>query len=172
LNSTGITAKTETMPPKKKVKRELDPETEAQLKKVRFFIEGDSFAVHTLWKEYSTDYMEKCEKRFDYNREVKLQWEQVSSGFMLTIDEVTFNRKKYPLCIECSFAFVDSFLICFYNGCSMVTHHGMVEDFLRERFPIKYDHNSRLAYTNATNFHHVLQFAKTERNKRVKLAEI
>jgi len=57
-------------------------------------------------------------------------------------------------------------------GCSMVVHHAMIENFLKDRFPIRYDRDHRLAYTDATNFHHVLHFAKEERNKRVKLAEI
>jgi hypothetical protein len=100
----------------------------------------------------------------------KVNWHQ-GTGFVLEIDEIIVRKKKYPLCVEFQFETLDDCVICFYRGCSNLVLHSFVEDFLHTNYPLKYDHGCRLAYTDATNFHHAIHFIKG-RNKRFKLTEI
>jgi hypothetical protein len=63
--------------------------------------------------------------------------------------------------VSLSFAKIGGKYICFYYGCSRGIDHEMIEKFI-ERYPVKWDGGTRRAMTNATNFHHCLDFVTNE----------
>ena len=146
----------------------VDKEMDDWLKKVKFFVEADSFAQSTLWKEFSVQGRQFIQRTRGED-EIRVSWDQETRGFNLTIGEIKVGRDRLPINISFSFATINGIYICFYEGISQLVHHAMIEDFLHTLYPVKYDKGTRLAYTNASNFHHCLHFCKEEKNKRYKL---
>lgn len=115
-----------------------------RLAKTFFAIEADSYASHMLWKE---------------NKE-KYKFVQDQRGLMYTIGH--FNKK--PIVLECFWYYVNSHPVMFYNCCSQVVHHGMVDEWFSKYMPhIKHK-------DNAENAHNVLGYCveeKAEPPKRI-----
>jgi hypothetical protein len=144
----------------------IDEELDKRMSKVKFFIEADSFAQHELWGKWANDALKFMGKHPDHEL---LDWQQDHSGFSLTIDEIKYKRETFPIVVSCSFATLNGQYVCFYYGCSMLVHHEIIEDFLKTNWPVKYDKGTRLAFTNASNFHNCAHFCQEERNKRYRL---
>jgi len=134
-----------------------------QLKKVKFFVEANSFEQQQLWYDYY--FKDGVEKKIN-------SWKQESSGFSLTLDNIKIKRKSWPIVVSFNFATINDIYICFYYATSVVVHHGIIEKILHTNYPIKYDKGTRLAYTDASNFHNVYHYCIKERNKRYKLIKI
>ena len=109
-----------------------------RLQKTQFFVEANGFEKQKLWEEFHET----------------ISWEQDLSGFIIEIGKI----KKRPICIEFSFAKIGEKQIAFYYGCSTLVDHKMIEDFLEENYPVKYDNGSRKAITDAMNFHNCYHF--------------
>ena len=110
-------------------------------KDVIFFIEATSFEQYSLWLQHKSEVV----------------WEQISEGFWMKIGEI--GRGK-PVCLSFSFAKIYGKKICFYDVTSRYSDSKMVENFLVETHPVKWDNGTRRAMTNAMNFHHVISAAK------------
>lgn len=151
---------------------EIAPEFED----VVFFVEATSTEQHTLWSEWSTRSMSNIEPISDdvmslvqeklgagilfeklskLNRKVKdnnqprVNWEQVSAGFALSVGQV--GKNNVMVCF--TFAFINGKKICFYEATSQVVNHKMIEDWLISKFQLTHDGYSRWNHTNAMNFH-------------------
>jgi len=142
-----------------------------EFKDVVFFVEATSAEKFNLWQEWSEesrtnieplsdDFInslpESCKQKIkDLNDQVKdfkhtrVNWEEVSAGFMLTIGKVY----KKPVSVCFNFAFINGHKICFYECTSQMADHKMIEDWLISKFQLTHDKYSRWNHTNATNFH-------------------
>ena len=118
-----------------------NPDSSNLLQETKFVVEADSFAQLTLWREYAKDSTRKT----DLNT---LTWEQINPGSMRTIGFI----KKKPVSIELTWARINGHIIMFYNACSQMVDHKMVEDWLDQNCNPIYDHG-RQARTDAMNFH-------------------
>lgn len=116
-----------------------------RLKKVKFFVEANSFERHQLWRDFHE----------------KIDWKQDLSGVSILIGQIKPARKPArPIYVDFSFATLNGKLICFYNGCSALVDHTMIEEWLEKEYPVKYDSGSRRAMCDAMNFHHCFHFCK------------
>lgn len=120
---------------------------EEKLKNTVFFVEANNFEKLFLWKE-------------NRDRKEPLEWIQDCSGFMHQVGEMISNEKKLPVCVEFSFATINGKHICFFNACSRVVDHEMVENFITNTYPVTYHNGSRRAICDARNFHQCLNFCK------------
>lgn len=125
-----------------------------KLKTVKFFIEANPFEYHTLLEKYKE----------------LLKWEfDNQGGFLHVGDLILKDDSECPVNIMLRFAIVNDIRICFYHPCSRMVDFDMINDYLFEHFPVKYDQGTRRAFEDAENFHNVYSFLKQERNKRIKL---
>ena len=104
-----------------------------------FFIEANSFETLSLWNEYKNE----------------TNWEQDNLGFLQTIGFIDGDKNK-PVCVSFSFVKIYGKRICFYEVTSRFSDSKMVEDWLDTNYPVKWGGNTRVARTNAMNFHHAI----------------
>lgn len=112
-----------------------------ELKDIDFLVSANSNETFNLWSEY--------------NR--KVDWEQINTGFMITIGQLDSR----PVTIEFSFAIIKRKKVAFYNGCSQVVDHKMIDEWLISRFQRTHDNYSRWNHVNATNFHNCINSLET-----------
>jgi hypothetical protein len=120
---------------------------EEKLKAVDFFVEADGYAVQSLWEKYWYD-----------KKVLRLDWIQDKSGFAKHIGDIN-GWKDMPVTCEFSFYIINGKYICFYNPSSNYVDWKMIENWIDNNYPVKYD-TDRLARTNAMNFHNCHNFCK------------
>jgi len=108
---------------------------EDKLKSTVFFIEADSFSKHVLWK----DNHKNCD------------WKEDTSGFHTKIGHIGKGNKR-PVTVMFFFAKIYDQRICFYNATSRFVDHDMVEEYIKENWPVRYN-NGSWAMCDAENFH-------------------
>ncbi|MNR71784.1 hypothetical protein D3C71_24620 [compost metagenome] len=124
------------------MKKKIGPNSslEEMLQAAVFVVEANSFERHALWKEHHA----------------KVKWEEVLSGYMATIGKLA----DMPVCITVNVAYLDGQLVLFYEPCSQVVDHRMVDAWLEKHVPRKWDKGTRRAKTDANNFHMCLHAVK------------
>lgn len=106
---------------------------------------GDNFVLLEKVKRLSD--------KVEYNNHTRYDWEEVSSGFMLTIGNVEIGGEKLPVCVSFSFAYINGHKICFYYTSSRVHDHTMVDEWFQEHFQLTHDGYTRWNHVDANNFH-------------------
>lgn len=119
---------------------------EEKLKDTIFFVEANSFETLTLWKEYKDE----------------IKWVQDHEGFMETLGYIDDNVKK-PVCVTFLFNILNDKRICFFDVTSRFSDMTMIEEWLDKNYPVKWDRGTRVARTDAMNFHHVIDCIKNGR---------
>ncbi len=130
-----------------------------KLKRVRYFVEANSFERHMLWKETSKSYYLYYIGDTIPKDSCLLDWKD-QTGFCMIIGYI----KKHPINVNFSFIYLNDNLVCFYYGCSTIVDHSMIDNFLRNNYPLKY--HMRFRYVDASNFHLCLDYCLEEHNKR------
>lgn len=150
---------------------------DSEFSDVVFLVEATSTEQFSLWKEYSKESMTNFEPLSDLDIQImldmrlkpkvkrlndkikeyasshRIDWEQVSSGFSLTIGYV----KKLPVTINFNFAFINGKKICFYDCTSRMADHVMIEKWLIKHFQLTHDNYCRWNHVNAMNFHNCIK---------------
>ena len=121
---------------------------EEKLKKTVFFVEADSFAVHQLWEK---------------NHEA-LVWVQDNIGYKKLIGIIGNKSKRREVWLSFSWATISGELICFYSVEGRYCDWVMVENYIQNNYPTKFDNNTRWAMVDASNFHTVLHYLE-EKNE-------
>lgn len=129
-----------------------------RFKDTEFVIEADDFARQTLWERFSTEALYKTELN-------TIRWEQDGMGWMPTIGHVN----NMPVCVAFAWAKLNGVLVVFYNPCSRIVDHEMVDDYMKKYCNPQYDHGRR-AHCDANNFHHVISYIRDTEAKNL-LAE-
>ena len=114
---------------------------EEKLKTTTFFIEATSYERFSLWKEHHE----------------KEMWEEDNMGFWTQIGQL---GKGKPVCVSFSFAKLWGTRICFYDVTSRYSDYTMVENYIKDNYPVKWDNGTRVAMTDAMNFHLALGFCR------------
>ena len=117
--------------------------TEQKLRESVFFIKANSFEQFMLWKEHHE----------------QIEWEEDNRGFWEKIGCIGEDIKK-PVCVSFMFAKLYGKWVCFYYTSSRYNDSEMVDNWIIERYPIKWDNGTRSAMTNAMNFHHAVDCCK------------
>ena len=107
-----------------------------ELKDIEFLVSANSNEAFTLWSKYNQ----------------KVDWEWIYTGFVITIGSLD----SHPVSIEFLFAIIKGKKVAFYNGCSQVVDHKMIDEWLISRFQRTHDNYSRWNHVNATNFHNCI----------------
>lgn len=105
-----------------------------------YAVESNSFEDLTLWQKYHE----------------KVKWEQICSGYGPTIGMLGDR----PVCVSIHVNIINGHRVLFYNACSQVVDHVMVEAWVKERIK-----NKKL--TDAGNFHLVIHYID-DLNKGIK----
>ena len=54
-----------------------------------------------------------------------------------------------------------------YEATSRYVDHTLVKNYIKENYPVKYDNNTRLAMTDAMNFHLVVEVTEESSEKEI-----
>jgi len=116
-----------------------------RLKNTFYCVEADSFAYHQLWRDYAHD---SRNRRFD---NIVLQW-QSCDGYRFEIG--TFGEE--PIMLTMMWSILDGKDVMFFRVDSLVSHFGMVRDWLRKNCPAF----NRNRHVDAVNFHNCVDAIK------------
>jgi hypothetical protein len=123
---------------------------------VVFLVEATSHEYHFLWQEFSTEYLTLpyAPVESEKFKRWRVKWVQVTMGHGVTIGELD----KRPIVVDISYAFLNDKKVMFYNGCSQLVDHKMIEEWLKHFTldTVRWDNNTRWAHCDAMNFHHCL----------------
>jgi hypothetical protein len=133
----------------------IDP----RFKDTEFVVEADSYSQHELWYNFHAPSKNEIEGR-DYGvfipNESKVEWEQDNCGTMYQ----TGILAKRPVCTTFLWVKLDGHRIVFYENTSQVVDTVQVEKWLNKHCCPRWDKGTRIARTNASNFHHVIHHVK------------
>jgi len=115
-----------------------------KLKSSLFFIKANSFEQHCLWKEYKDE----------------INWEEDKRGFVERIGYIDEDKNKQVLLLF-TFAKIYGKRICFFEVLSRYSDSLMVEAYFTRNYPVKWDNGTRNAFTDAMNFHLVINACKS-----------
>lgn len=111
------------------------------------FLDGVTGAVE------ANDYEALCLWSENRQRDKPLSWRQELSGYHKTIGELA----GMPVCMSLHIIYVDGKKILFYDPCSQVVDHRIVEEWLDKHLPdTARRSDGYINKTNAMNFHNVL----------------
>ncbi len=127
---------------------------DAKMQQVEFFVEVGDNDYMSLWEKFSHE----SQTRWGEYEIPKVHWLQEPEGRVLRIGYLV----GMPVNISVVYARLNGHLVCFWEAISMVVHHDMCQKWFESRYRPTYDHGARLAYVNATNFHHCLQYCRGE----------
>ena len=116
--------------------------SEEFLDKVSFFVDGDRY---TIWKEW---------------KDKDLNWSNFSECYSIKVGEVNSMGVNYPVMVTFKFSRIGDTLVAFYESNSRCCDWNMIEDYITEKYPIKYDNDSRRAMTNIDNFHNCYSYSR------------
>lgn len=104
-----------------------------------FFIEATTCEQYYLWKDYH----------------IESNWKDDSQAFSYTIG---FINDDINLGVRVTFTFAEvyGYIICFYSCDSRYSDYFMIENFIKDNFPVYHDKGTRLSMVNATNFHNCI----------------
>ena len=125
----------------------LGTSAEERLKKTFFLVEANSFETLTLWVNHAKD--------------GAMAWDQ-GHGFAVTVG----NLDSRPVCVSMTWNMLDGRWVAFWNACSQVVDHVMVDAWLEENFKGTWDNGSRRASCDAMNFHHCLQALRQDSDRK------
>lgn len=155
------------------------------LKDVAFLVEATSDEMRALRQEYSIDYwdhhqIDKCielgsissknlrgvsdeiidliksvetrNEKVNESRKYRVKWEDEGRGVMIHVG--AFDKR--PVYVEFSFAYIKGKKVAFYNGCSELVDHKMINDWLIKNFQLTNDGYTRWNRVDAINFHNCI----------------
>lgn len=123
-----------------------EAEFKKRLQETQFVVEATSNEMQMLWEKFSDQAMYKNP---DFN---KFRFDQLNPGVVETIGKLD----KRPVCISLFWWRIDGVMVMCWECTSQVADHAMIEKWLEKHCAPRWDNGTRLAHTNATNFHHVL----------------
>jgi hypothetical protein len=145
---------------------ESDRNQKQWIAETAFLVESTSFEHQVLWEKWSIEAVAKKEFITIPENRHRVLWEQLSPGFFQQIGKLG----KHPVCVEVQFARIAGHVVAFYDATSRVVDHDMVKKWLEETFKVpKWDSGTRVAQTNASNFHSCVH-ALEEQNKKARVA--
>jgi hypothetical protein len=120
---------------------------ENDLKETIFVVEATNFERFMLWKEWHD----------------RIEWEQGNTGKLIQIGELD-NR---PVCASCQVDMLNTYKILFIDMTSQVRDTVMLEEWLDKYCSPRWSKGTRLARTNASNFHNVIHALEEVKKHRM-----
>lgn len=117
---------------------------ESILSKVSFFVEGSSSDKYRLLKE-----IEKGNSGYS----TILHHVIYNFGHGIEVGTIKSNDKDYPVIVSFNYCRIGDSLVAFYECDSRCCDWVMIEEYLKDKYPIKYNNGTRNAMTDVNNFH-------------------
>lgn len=116
-------------------------------------IEADSAHTLDIWRRFSRE-AETCGAMPDDYKGHSVEWVQYSAGFSCEIGTVADR----PIYLDTFANIIEGNLVVFYNGCSQLVDHLMIEEFLEKKAPCMKDRRNR--HSDAMNAGRVISFCR------------
>ena len=124
-----------------------------RLARAEFVVEATDYERLCLWLEWADEADNLGSQRFP-----RIPWEQDSLGYMKQVGELA----GHPVNVCLTFARINGKQVAFWEAVSNVIDHAMIEAWLKTQASPRWDSGTRLAYTNAMNFHHCIEHCRGE----------
>lgn len=137
---------------------------DSRFKDTEFVVEADGYAQQQLWYDYHKPNLNEVAGAHygtfvpDKN---KVEWVEDCRGAFYQTGELDGR----PVCTNFFWAKLDGHLIVFYDNTSQVVDTVQVEQWLNKNCWPKWDNGTRIAITNADNFHHVINHIRESDEK-------
>jgi len=114
--------------------KDTKEEFQTFFKDVIGIVEANSYESMMLWKE-------NCQGLFDY------------AGWI----------DKRPICISMINAVIDGHKVLFYDACSRLVDHEMVDEYFKKHLPksARQPNGEYINHTNAMNFYNIFRYVKS-----------
>lgn len=148
------------------MKNDFNKEDKEFFENVVFLVEATSYEYHSLWADYSTEYLTLpyAPKEDERLRNRRVDWKQESAGWTISLGVID----KRPICVSINYAILNGKRVMFYYGCSQLVDHQIIENWLKHfTSNIKWDNGVRWAHCDAFNFHHCLEAIKTSNRESI-----
>lgn len=109
---------------------------EELLSATKFAVEATGFERHMLWRDHHQ----------------AVSWEGNPAGYGVQLGKVG----DMPVMLSTTFQVIDGHVVLFYHPTSQLVDYRMIEAWLKENVPAKWDKGTRIAQTDAMNFPHCL----------------
>jgi len=106
-----------------------------------FFIEANSYEQLAIYREFLKDNKHGI-------------YEQDNAGIMRTIGFINGDATM-PVTVSFTFGYIDGYRFCYYDATSRYVDRALVEEYIQSTYPRTYDNGTRIAMTDAMNFHHI-----------------
>lgn len=127
---------------------------EQMIVETEFVVEATHEEFMGIWRQFADDAMFLTPMN-------KYSFEHISMGSGPVIGEFG----GMPVAITIFWQIINGVLVAFYEGTSVVVHHGMIRDWVKGNFPcLKKYGGWRYRYCNVANIHHLLNYID-EKNK-------
>lgn len=130
-------------------RRDSMHDSDAKLKATQFVVEATSCEHQLLWEQFSKDTIHKTPQSVH-------RWENVNPGYVIEVGRFF----GFSVNIGCRWDVIDGVWVMFYEDISRVVDHDLIKKWLNENCCPRWCNGSRLARTNAMNFHHVLDYIR------------
>lgn len=120
----------------------LNKDAQDRIPKTVFLVEANDFAQRQLWEEWAIG--GNFKNHFPITRK---RWEDRPVIGLQGVGRMD----NFPVVVKLFFHEIDGFCVCFYDACSVVVNHNMVEDWLIKTFP-------GVRKTDANNFGSVMSY--------------
>jgi hypothetical protein len=103
---------------------------------------------------------EKTNFYFENKAKNHVEWDTDNSGKGYQVGSVKSGKETLPVVVTFMFAKWNGVQVCFYESDSRGCDWTMIEEFIENHFPVRYDNGTRTAMTNSDNFHHAIHFCQ------------
>lgn len=128
----------------------MNAEIKQRLRDTKFVVEASSSEQQFLWEHYCKEAMYSIPQRNKYD------WKQLNPGWSETVGHISGR----PIVVGINWAEVNGVLVMFWEGISQLVDYAMIDYWIRSVCSPTWDKGTRLAHTDAMNFHHVLSYIR------------
>lgn len=139
---------TSSLCPVSQKRREQDMLIGKRLGETVFYVEATSFEKLTLWQAWHD----------------RISWEQVDPGFVETVGHLDGR----PVNIVLHWDRIGGCMVLFWNACSQVVDHAMIDEWFRQNPPPMWDGDRRRGSTDAMNFHYCILAIEEKTGRKVR----
>ncbi len=130
-----------------------EEQLQKRLKETQFVVEATSCEIQMLWERWSD------ESLYQNPSDYRLRFDHLNPGYMATIGHIN----RLPVVMTLFWHSINGVLVMFWEATSRVVDYDMCRAWLNKNCAPTWDNGTRLAHTNATNFHNVVSFIREGR---------
>ncbi len=134
---------------------EWDPDpADKRFAETEFVVQATNCEALDLWREWSTE-----SPTSTWPESHQVSWLQDNPGLWIQLGTIAGRNVG----ISCQWNILNGHRVLFWDKCGTCYDHFMVDRWLDKHCAPRYDKKTRLAYTDAMNFVHCLNYCRGER---------